>query len=1032
MESKSFANNPETDGSEESETVEATVISEEEETEKPRESEFIRDTRRAAENAKHLGYNSETFQSLGLRDRTVLTFLDIGEDIPEEEQSNDPFVFMDRGVKYGDMLLPYTEPIQREIHDAYLKQCLRSPEFGKKLLAENQAWQEHIIESDKKELTAKATSVFQSIMHSQFANPAELAKIRGLEESEFLELLQLEDSLSDKKTSEDFFEATGIQLSSDQNLNWHIENAEYFDAAYGSEISNNEYSQAFEIAKQQHAKLRAIKRVYDAFIDKVTKPSYRPLQKVRVNPYKLSINYYSDRDDNILRGKRKLNIDLSKRYDAPKTTLPEAIDSILLFCEQNDLQPNLGDIDLESKQKITQKQVEDFIENNAQILNNYCNAHLREYNAARKEIDKSTAPIKIRNSFSNDDSFREEIEKIPTFEQNLRTIFHEARNLEIIRIIYGNTSEEYQEKLSKGSSTNAEYNAIQAEFNAVMKTAQESGVPLKGETTRLEDAESTLRQNFGIFKSISKSSIEIIQAHHKDFLQILSEGIAEQKVFRNFQKKYFAQKEAEKTLEKRISGAYENQADASDTKSEYYKKLEQLSEYHSCISKVKQSVRRELFAQQTGSKEKLDVLRYALELPAKTDTNAKTLNELISEFEAVAQKYNISSDPKQYVQDFIEDEKRSSELKIKLASGCITSTKREHISQKKRNRTFAEAEEEYDLHLFPAEAAKKWAQHYTSRKLLDEKIATIAQELGYEDRAKNILFMPGYMICFNKNDFSSILPINASQFEDSENPEVQLIASLADKPPFRSDGEIPVARSVLNRKLETEMLKNESVGSSQTERRMFEMEEKYNIHFPRIGIEATTGRLESQPTKAELNSLETIYPFFGKFIARVEKSISYTRSPDELASSMQKIQREFICNEGQKGASLIFQHNANGRGAKLDVLADLLRTKSIPSSKALELIAYDAAICDYSTLKPDETKEFVELAKDKLPLDARTFMVLYQKAITNPLELRASAIKLGYCREFAKYCAGGASTPELKAFFDERAQKAKQGIKIGE
>lgn len=1047
MESK-FKNTPEAEDKEleEAERLEdETAFDGEFQDDEKHESEFVRNTRRAAENAKHLGFNSEIFQALGLRERTILSFLNIQEDIntitetketpgqqdnseqqdDSEKQSSD-LIFMDNGVQFEDSVLPYSEQIQRQIHESYLEQNLRSPDFGKKLLSENQVWQEQLIEEEKKKLIPKVTTLFQNIMHSRYANPGDLSKNKGLEESEFLELLQLEDQSSSEKITTDFLEAAGIKFDLDRSLEWHLENAKYFETAHTSVVSEKEYSTALESAQHQTRKLRAIKRAYEAFIDKVTKPAYRPFKKSIVNPYQFGLNYYADKESGIFRDKRRYRVDLNDRYKPPKTSLNEAIDSIALFCENNKLEIKFGDINLEAQQKITPEQVEDFIENNTSALNDYCNVHLYNYRKSRKELDKYVASITIRDSFHNNDSFREAIEQNPYYEQKLREIFHEARYLEIIRIIYGNTSAEYQKRLNEGQSNNEQYNIIQNEYNAILKIAQDSKVPLKGESTRLEDAQKTLQEEYGIKENISDDAVDIILKHHREFSSELNQGIVKLGDFKKLQKKYLDQKKAKETLEERIAGAYEELDNPSETKDEYYKKLEVLGKLSSCITKIKQHVRKDFFVKQQGSKEKLDVIRHTLDLPANLGTlNLPEKNELVSQLRELLVAHNITDNPKQYTRELVENEKRACELKIKLASNCAMKTERVRITQRKRNRQFSEAEEEYDQLLLPTEAAKKWANSYANRKVLNDKVAAIAYDLGYNGKATSILFTPGYMICFSQDNLSEILPIDPKTFADSDNPDIRALAPLADKPPFRSEDEIVAARKFLNHMLETEILKNEAVGSNALEKRILDLQERFHIEFPQNGIEYSTGRLEPQPTKAELNGLETIYPFFGKFITKAETSTGFSYGGEKLTETLQKIQKDFICGEGTKGRSLIFQDDTTGRSIRLSTLADLLRAKNIPSAKALELLAYDAAICDMTGMSQNEVSEYQRLAQDRLPADPRTFMLLYQKTITNPLELRACATKLSYCREFAKYCAGSASTPELKAFFDERAKKAK-------
>jgi hypothetical protein len=1013
------------------------------EPEHPKESDYVKSTRHAAENAKRLGLSLEVFQSLSLRDRTALSFLDVPKNyVPPEEdaiQGKDGWLtFMDTGANYGGDTIPYTAEIQAQIHENYLQQCLQSPDFGKKLIKENQAWQEQLVIDDQKDLVTKASAVFRNILHSKYINPNELAHVSGLSQEEFLELLSIEDRISTTATTTEFLESADIEFDSERTLNWHLENAEYYEKGYIDTISKAEYDSLGEISRQHTLKMRSIKRVYDAYTDKKTKLSYRPLKYNRVHPFRVNIAYYSEQRGKTFHGKRKLPLELDQRYETPKTSLAEAIDSIALYCERHQKDLKLGSINLESG-KITPEQVQEFIDNNAVIINEFYDVHSSAYRKQRKGLEKFSTAVSMRRTYLDDKNFEQALQESPQYEQLLRGIYHEARYLDIINILYRNTTPEYIEEIRDASDTQDKADRYIEEFNLILKHASQARVPLKGETSRISEAEKVLEAEFGITDKIGENAEKIIAENHSKFRTALYEGIDFQRQFKAIRSKYISQYDARNTLSRRLL-----RTDTEQNNNEYLSKLEHLSRFAASVRRLKQSIRSEIFksyeaefSQHIPEKKRqrsktdapipeIDIVRNTLDLPFDlVSLDLPDREQLIQNLEEQVQKYNISSNPREYVENLIASEKRACELKLKLAFAAKTEQKRESLKRRERDNTFSEDQDEYYQHLHATEAAKLWVENYAKQGIFEDKTLKIAKLLGYEGEVSSILFTPGYMIAYDVGGHSKIQAINAEEIAKSREPEMQKLVPFIKKPPFRSDDEIPTARQVLNHRLEIEILKNEAVGANALEKRIINLQEKTGVRFPQTGIEPNTGTLHPEATEAEINGFETIYPFFGKFIAKAERSLGYSSSPEALIDSLQKIQKEYICGDSRGATHCIFQNNIDGRGVSLSNLANLLRAKSINSAKALELLAYDAAICDMESMTESEVAQFQKIARDKLSIDARTFMLLYQKTITNPIELRKCAIRLGYCREFAKYCAGGASSPELKAFFDERAKKAK-------
>ncbi len=1012
-----------------------------------KESDYTKSTRHSAENAKRLGLGFETFQALSLRDRTALSFLDVPEDYqaPEESQDeNDQLIFMDTGAKYGEAFFPYTPEIQRRIHNDYLLQNLRSSYFGQRLIEENEAWQERIVEERQKTLTAQATTVFREIMRSKYAEPSKLMKTSGLETEEFLELIQLEDKISQESITTEFLTSTNTELSETKSLSWHLDNARYYEKAYTDVIAEEDYSRALEDNRHETVRMRSIKRLYDILIEKKTKKSYRPLKYNYVNPFRVAIKYYAEKEGEFFQNKRKYVVELDKRFKATPTSLKDAIDSVALFCEENGRKLDLGDIDLKTR-RINKSQIDEFIEKNAIVINDYFNEHFVPFRKARAKLDTYTTSLRLQQPYLDDSEFKEALESSPFYEKTLHEIYQEARYLDIINIIYGNASKAYIAKIKLADNTDEKTTAILEQYNLILNHAQEAKIPLRGETCRLEEARSILSSEFGIEDDITEQAEDIIHNHHQDFSAALYDGIRIKKEFRTYQSRYYAQKKAQDTLAGRIRLA-NNSSQNPIQRDEYYAKLEKLSEFSACVRQLKQSIRSDFY---TAHKSRLEVdtpeeedsstLKLAMQQKRELDLIQNTLNlpfnlyglnlppreELTTKLKEQVETYHISGDPDQYVQDLIANETRSCELKIKLALGSKRGSKRDSMTRRQRNRDFSEAQEEYYQYLFPIEVAKQWASNYTKQTILESKIPKIAQLLGYTKQAKSVLFTPGYMIVHDSDDHSEILPIDPEKIAKSTDSELNELAPFLRMPPFSATDEIATARSTLNRILETEMLKNEAVGANTLERRIIAFRDKTGISFPQAGIEPSTGQLRTTPTEAEMNGLETIYPFFGRFFTGAEKTVSYYGNPEALIEAAQKAHRDFICNESQNVGYILFQNRSRTRYINLENLANLLRAKSIDSAKALELLAYDAAICDFTTLDQDEINQYQRALKGKIPADARTFMLLYQKPITSPLELQKCGVRLSYCREFAKYCAGNASTPELRAFFDERVRKIK-------
>ena len=1024
----------------EAEAQETQETQEAQDTQQPKESEFVRNTRHAAENAQRLGLDLESFQALSLRNRTVLSFFNVPEDYSEAEpQSNDDqLVFMTTGAKLGDTLLPYTPEIQQKIHEDYLRQQLRIPDFGKKLFEENQGWQAQLVEEEQKTLTTQANRVFRDIMRSKFADPSELIKNSGLETDEFLDLIQIEDSVSPTNLVTDFLENAHIELPKSKALSWHLENTQYYRQAHADIVTEEQEKTAEQGNAEATTDWRSIKRVYDSLISKTTKRSYRPLKENYVRPYRLPIKYDPLEKDNNFKGKKGYIVNLDQRFEAPKTSINEAIDSIVLFCEQHELELNLGDINIESPE-IDSEQIDKFIEQNTETINKYFDEHYKPFRDSRDKLNKYVISLRRQYPKEDDGTFVKTLKSSRAYEGLLRNIYHEARYLDIINIIYNHASPSYLDAIKSNQNQDARTIAIIEEYKDILDEAEAKGLQLRSATTKLDEAQEVLKSKYGITDKIGEHVEEILHAHHEEFSAALRKDIDTILACRSIKDRYKTQEDAREALDKRILQANTENQDDPIQQSDYLPKLKALGNFAFLVNQLKRSIHGELYLQYRSKFEEslhgesdaiikielresreLDLIHNTLDLPLHLDK--KTLlpkEELIEKLKKLLESHRATGDPDQYIQDFIANEERSCELKIKLALSSKRNTERAPLPRKRSERDLSIPEQ-----LLPNDVAKMWANTYIKQHILDRKIQNIAKSLGYPNRAQSILFMPGFMVIHDNDNQSSILPFNPETIKKSADPTLTELTPFVDKAPFCSMDEISTARNTLNHILQLEMLKNESVGASKLERRLLAFQEKTGIDFPQAGIESSTGQLRAEPTEAELNGLETIYPFFGRFIAHAEKTTDHS-TPETLVESMQKRQKAFICNETQSGENIIFQDSIEGRSVKLEKLANLLRAKSIDGAKALELAAFDAAICDYSTLSNAEISQYLKAVQGKIPADARTFMLLYQKAITNPVELRKCAIKLSYCREFARYCAGGAATPELESFFDERARKAK-------
>ena len=908
------------------------------------------------------------------------------------------------------------------------------------------------------------------MLRSDYIDPKRLARHEGLSTEEFAELVQLETELRPGALAEEFFDQAEIKLPGGKDPEWHAKNAELYRDCTHLVISAEEYKAHLSEMARKRKEAWAIKATYDIFIEKMASPAYRPYKNVPRNPYTVTIAYYTpDEDDAPLRydssGKiinqrsrrKKFRINLEELFhnDPKHPSFDESVDSIVDFCKRCNIPLDLsaitpsqkGEISNEdaeipaleegtipakasetsSKYIASQSAIETFITDNAIALNKFVNEFGTLYKKSKKDITDFADRISRGKTFESDEEFIETLETIADFDGSLSIINEDAKVIDAINTIYGLTSKGFIDKIEFDKKKNEKYNIIKNEFDQLIRTSSESGGNLKSASQPRDDIQIVLAQKFGIKKSLDDNIEQIILSGHRQFMSALYEFLREERESKSLQRSVYARSKAEKDFKKILEDAGLKKEDESLAECKYFLQISDLSEYLSAFADLSARIRSQECTEHLGDYHYAETLKRAMGFETNIKAAEKPDMEGIRKhLEHIAETYNLSTDIDSLIESFTARTKRTCELRHKLATACEVEQPRirRSVDQRRRMRLYAESPDDTP---FATDMAKAWAEDYASGTLFKERMQDFARSLGHEGLAEDIIFMPGYAVIHDNESKSTVIPITNEDLSESDDKTARLISRYGSKPPFMVPEEDEFARKFIAQKIETEVLKNGAVGSGHTERRIMQLEEKLGLEFFEETIDIRTGTLKKEFTEAELNALETIFPFFGKFIRRIDNTNSYVYgSPDKYAEAISKSQQEFMCNEAKTISSSLFTRGEDGgRKFSLTALANIMRAKNIPQQKVLELIAYDTAIYDYGRLSSEELAEFQTAARDKINTNPASFMLLYQKLITNPVELRTCATRLAYCREFAKYCAGGSVNEKTKQFFDKRAAKAK-------
>lgn len=1037
-----------------------------------KETDYMRSTRRAAENARNLGISGESFGALSLRNRTVLSLLDVPTDVSSQVGENtESIIFNANGVQYGEAVVDYAPEIQQQIHREFFERRVLSSNFSEQLLDQNEGWRKEIIEAEKKPLIAPAAGVFRDILHSDYIEPKLLARHEGLSNEDFAELVQLETELKPAALTEEFFKQAKIDLPGEKDFEWHAKNAELYQGCTRLVISDEAYKEHLSIMAKKRKEAWAIKATYDIFVEKMAMPAYRPYKSIPRNPYLTTVAYYVTEEEgapeyrNILGEKiiprsrrKKFRIDLQKEFhnNPPHPSLEESIDSIIDCCKYQDIPLNLSSImptpkseagsdntetpvlenvaglaregKKASKYITTPSAIEDFIDNNAIAINKFTYEFNAQYRKSKKDITDFADIVSRKKTFDTDADFIKALRASANFEESLEINNRNAKIIDAINVIYASTSSGYLKRIEFNKERSDEYNRIKNEFDLVTKFSSESGGNLKSASVSREHILEALSEKFNLEGDLDDDIEQIILKNHDRFMDVLKEFLRDEKHSRELSRAVHARSKAEKDFAKKLEDAGLKDEDERLADCEYFRQVSDLSDYLAAFADLSARIRSLECAEHVGDYKHAETLKHAMGFQTSIEAAKKPkMSDIQKRLERITKTYDLDSDIDLEIDYFSKKTERVCELRHKLAVACEADKPRVRptLHQKRQARLLAE---DLDDSPYGLDMAKAWAQDYASGSLFQAKIESIAKSLGYEGLAKDIIFMPGYAVIHNDEAKSTVIPITKEEISESDNETVRLISQYSNKPPFAIPEETEFARQFIAKKIETEVLKNEAAGSGRTERRILQLEDKLGLEFFGGTVDARSGELKKEFTDAELNALETIFPFFGKFIKKIDNTNSYVfDSPDRFVDAISKSHQQFMCNESSRAPSSLFSTaESGGRRLSLTALANILRAKNIPQPKILELIAYDTALYDYGQLSSEELTEFQYAAKDKISTNPTTFMLLYQKLITSPIELRTCATRLAYCREFSKYCANGASSAELKAFFDKRAQKAKQ------
>lgn len=1016
--------------------------------ESARETDYMRSTRRAAENAKNLGISGETFGALSLRNRTVLSLLDVPNDISDQVgEDSETIVFNADGVQFGEAMVSYAPEIQQQIHRGFFEQRILSNNFSEQLLDQNEAWRREVIEAEKKPLITPATGVFRDMLRSDYIDPKLLAHHEGLSNEEFAKLVQLETELRPSALAEGFFDQVEMKLPGEKDPEWHAQNAELYRECTRLSISAEEYKAHLDTMAKKRKEAWAIKATYDIFIEKMASPAFRPYKNIPRNPYTVTVSYYRpDEGDeprrNILgeeiprRKKIKINLQEQFHNNPEHPSFDDSIDKIAGFCRQYGVPLDISAIsptqedETDGKYNATPSAVEKFISDNAIALNKFVNEYGTLYKKSKTDLTQFAEIVGRSKTFESDGEFIAALRATANFEGSLKIINEDAKIVDAINAIYACVSREFIDKIKFDAKSNDTYNQIKNEFDQIIKTSSESGGNLKSASQPRSDIQKVLSEKFGIEDDLDDNIEKIILTHSGIFSRELRKFLREERASKELQKSVYARSKAEKDFAQRLEDAGLKKKDQRLAECKYFLQISDLSDYLSTFSRLSASIRAQECTEHLGDYRYAETLRHAMGfktgIEASMARSKPDLEDTRKQLERIVTTYGLEMDIDSLIEYFTTTTKQSCELRHKLAVACEVEKPRirQSLDEKRRARLLAE---DYDDSPSATDMAKAWAEDYASSTLFKERMQDFARSLGHEGLAEDIIFMPGYAVIHDNESKSTVIPIANEDLSESDDRTARLISRYDSKPPFVVPEEDEFARKFIAQKIETEVLKNGAVGSGHTERRIMQLEEKLGLEFFEDTIDIRTGTLKKEFTEAELNALETIFPFFGKFIRRIDNTNSYVYgSPDKYAEAISKSQQEFMCNEAKKISSSLFTRDEDGgRKFSLTALANIMRAKSIPQSKVLELIAYDTAIYDYGQLSSEELAEFQTAARDKISTNPASFMLLYQKLITNPVELRTCATRLAYCREFAKYCAGGSVNEKTKQFFDKRAAKAK-------
>jgi len=1022
------------------------------------ETEFMKDMRHAAESANRLEIGASNFRDLSLRDKTVLSLIDIPEDYNPEnnKDKNSIFVFEVEGVQYGKDTFAYRPDIQKAIHADFLEKRLKDKYFSRHLIKENEPLQEQLTKEKRIDYARIVRPILNNVLQLGEIDHAKLIKVKGLDEEEFEELIDIGKNLSQSELAKKYFREK-INLGDETAAySVHLKNAQYLNDINASTLSKQEVEKLNDEMEEKRQKVEVAKKLLETFKSYHESPDQKAIRQARELNTKLNISYAynSDKDKFHLRKNYNVLINTPKDYriythsfdvgeyiNKEPLDLVSSIKEIQIFAENTGKQPEDEVIGLDKLNlvsgNISPNELADFMKANADIIQAFVSKMNSRFSSATAVLRDSMTRVimakekKAREKDPNfeqfdDDQIKQlalETASIKSKIDNFNTAYTRAN---IINTIKKQLPQSYLDSF-KDSPVNADLSdKIDNKTASVLRKLSRETYPSSTATKR--NLNSKLKEFYGIENT--RNEVEpFVLKNYKKLHNLIEDYSEDYKKHREQKQLFFKKEDGIASLKKSLSelGIEGDISDIDSTNPEkqnspaarYLKKIIDYAGYIKALGSINDSEKRKILKKAQDASE-IYILQkiFSIKRTYNTQTNPDYYQKQIDNLKQKADEDDGSAPKEEYLDPEFLTEKfhRFNELSAKFAINCI----REAKSTDTKPKITIQADN--------TKTINDWISHYTQSQILPKVFAEAANDMGLGQDIKEVYFTPGYIFYADSEENYNISTFNTRLFDKIQDETTKnVLKENLNQPPFALKSETETAREYIKKYLELKKLKNEAVGANRDDQRKAKFRDEYNIEIVDGTLDSLRGTLIKETSSAELNALEKIAPIFGKFIAKATNSPESTNSNRiNFYDNIAELHKQFICNETKyRNATIIFPSNRSYSEVNLTALANVMRSKTVTADKILQEIAYDAAIADYQNLNKDGIESFKKSLGKPLRPEPKTFMLLYQKLIANPTELLECTTRLNYCREFTKYCSGVASTPELKEFFDERARQIK-------